>query len=68
MMISSADSDASGMISDSDCGNDLGNQTQKYVKSNNKPKNNAKVNLDELDTLPDNIDQIIIASSDIRNN
>ena len=49
-------------------GNDLGNQTQKYVKSNNKPKNNAKVNLDELDTLPDNINQIIIASSDIRNN
>ena len=50
-MISSADSDASGIISDSDCGNDLRNQTQKYVKSNNKPKNNAQVNLDELDTI-----------------
>ena len=60
--------DASGIISDSDCVNDLGNQTEKYVKSNNKPKNNAKVNLDELDTLPDNINQIIITSSDIQIN
>ena len=65
MMTSSVESDASGIISDSDCGNDLDNdnQTQKYVKS----KNNAKINLDQLDTLPDNINQIIIASSDIGN-